>query len=76
MLSKVYLNIHKALGRFKATDSRMAVPPAHRIQHLCLRVLAISLALCLSLRDDTAAMVKNREKEQQDIVQFWSACQH
>lgn len=75
MLSKVYLNIHKALRRFKATDSRMAVHPAHRIQHLCLRVLAVSLALCLCLLDDSAAMVKNREKEQQDIVQFWSVCQ-
>ena len=49
MLSKVYPNIHKALGHFKATGSRMAVHPAPRIQHLCLRVLAISLALCLSL---------------------------
>lgn len=72
---KCYLNSDKALGHFKATDSRMSVHPAHCIQHLCLRVLAISLALCLSLLCNTAAMVKNREKEQQDIVQFWSVCQ-
>lgn len=58
-----------------ATDSRMAVYPAHLIPHLCLCVLAISLALCLSFLNDTAAMVKNREKEQQDIVQFNSLCQ-
>lgn len=62
------LKISGALGLW-------AAHPADCIQHLCPRVLAISLALCLSLLDDTAAMVKNRQKEQQDIVQFWSVCQ-
>lgn len=73
--SEIYLNVHKALGHLNATDCSMAAYPAHRIQHLCLRVLAVSLALCLSLLDAAAAMGKNREKEQQDIVQFWSVCQ-
>lgn len=57
------------------TPRSVAVYAAHRIQHLCLRVLAVSLALCLSLLDAAAAMGKNREKEQQDIVRFWSVCQ-
>lgn len=49
--------------------------PAPRIQQLCLRVLAVPPALCLSLLDDSAAVGKNREKEQQDIVRFWPLCQ-
>lgn len=72
---KIYLNVHKALGHFNSTDCSMAVYPAHHIQHLCLCVLAISLARCPSLLDAVAAMGKNREKEQQDIVWFWSVCQ-
>lgn len=75
MLCSVQQSKHSVLGEFKATDSRMAVHPARCIQQLCLCVLAIALALCLSLLDDTAAMVKNRQKEQQDIVRFWSVCQ-